>query len=165
VLWRLWEVCNTTVSWHHPPFIASRNGGHVNPQLYSEYGKLKKDYGKEMAKKMIRFRLSHLPELKRVSEEEGILEDTQCREVEHCDVYYDRKLFESTKKKIEVYRKDMPEEAAEVQIYESKEGIEVGLVSLAAWMSSEFIYRDFILHQIRLAAWRTPVAQSTLIVW
>lgn len=78
-----------------------------------------------MAKKIIRFRTSHFAELKRVSEEEGILENTQCREVEHCDVYYDPEAFESAKEKLKAFKADMPEEAANAQVHDSAGAIEV----------------------------------------
>lgn len=78
-----------------------------------------------MAKKLIRFRLSHFAELKRVSEEEGILEQTQCREVEHCDVYYDTKSFNSAKKKLGVYKADMGMEAANFQVHGSRDACKV----------------------------------------
>jgi hypothetical protein len=107
---------------HYP---SRRNGGHVNPELYLEYGKLKKNYGEQMAKRLIRFRSSHFAELKRVSEEEGILEQTQCRDVEHCDVYYDPEIFDSAKKKLEVYKTDMATEADAFQVHNSQEAIEV----------------------------------------
>jgi hypothetical protein len=97
--------------------------------LYTEYEKLKKDFGQEMAKKVIKFRLSHFPEMERVSEEEGILEETQCRAVEHCDVYYVREQFESAKKSFEAFRADLPEEAVGIEVYESKEAIEVCCMS------------------------------------
>lgn len=47
-----------------------------------------------MAKKIIKFRLSHSPEMKRVSEEENILDEMQCRAVEHSEVYYVREQFD-----------------------------------------------------------------------
>lgn len=78
-----------------------------------------------MAKKLIRFRLRHFAELKRISEEEGILEQTQCREVEHCDVYYDPETFDSAKKRLQVYKTDMATEAAGFQVHNSQEAMEV----------------------------------------
>jgi hypothetical protein len=125
LFWGVWEVRYFTLSRGLPQLNVYRNGGHVNPQLYVEYAKLKKNYGQEMAKKIIKFRLSHFSEMKRVSEEEGILEETQCRAVEHCDVYYVRKQFKSAMKSFEVFKADLPEEAAGIQVYESKEAIEV----------------------------------------
>jgi hypothetical protein len=80
--------------WGLSPLIFYRNGGHVNPPLYVDDAKLKRNYGQEMAKKIIKFRLSHFPEMKRVSEEENILDEMQCRAVEHSEVYYVREQFD-----------------------------------------------------------------------
>jgi hypothetical protein len=117
------------VTWRHSrvfcSIVATRNGGHVNPQLYLDYGKLKNAYGEEVAKKVIRFRLAHFSEMKRVSEEEDILKETQCREVEHCEVYFDQELFDSAKKNFEIFRADLAKEATDIQGYDSKDGIEV----------------------------------------
>ena len=103
----------------------SRNGGHITPELHLNYAMLKKNYGKEMAKKVIKFRLSHVSKMKKVSEEEEIFGETQFRVVEHCDVYYDQNLFDSAKIALEDFGADMPDEALDLQIYESKDCIEV----------------------------------------
>ena len=115
---------------HLLPYIFSsplfRNGGHITPTLYSEYEDLKKQYGMEIAKKIIRFRLSHLPELLAVAEEEDLLQDSQCREVEAFDVFHDATLYETTKAQLSAYRKDLPEESINYRTYEGFECIKVG---------------------------------------
>lgn len=144
----------------------SRNGGHVNPELFLDYAKLKENHGKEMAMKVIRFRLAHLSEMKKVSIEEGILEETQLRVVEHCDVYYDQELFDSAKIALEDFRTDMPDEARDVQleVHESKEDMEVCCVTRRCICHLKNISRNFILHQTRLAALQTTAVQSIRIV-
>ncbi|KAK7000892.1 FAD dependent oxidoreductase-domain-containing protein [Favolaschia claudopus] len=62
-----------------------RNGGHITPVLYHDYPVVRKRLGPEMAKRVIEFRLAHLSALIQVCEEEDILEDSQCREVETFD--------------------------------------------------------------------------------
>ena len=78
-----------------------------------------------MAKKIIRFRLSHLPELLAVAEEEGLLQDSQCREVEAFDVFYDATLYETAKALLSAYKKDLPVESINYRIYEGVECIKV----------------------------------------
>ena len=78
-----------------------------------------------MAQKIIRFRQMHFSTMRRVCEEEGLMEVTQCRQTEHVDVFYDYKMFESQKRKFEEFRNDMPLEAAQYTIYESKDAKEV----------------------------------------
>lgn len=78
-----------------------------------------------MAQKIIRFRQMHFSAMRRVCEEEGLLEATQCRQTEHVDVFYDGAMFESQKRKFEEFRNDMPQEAAQYTVYESKDAIEV----------------------------------------
>ncbi|EAU93246.1 hypothetical protein CC1G_11228 [Coprinopsis cinerea okayama7 len=98
-----------------------RNGGHITPILYQDYSNLKRKHGKEAAKKIIRFRLSHISELLRVAEEEGLLDDSQGRRVEAFDVFFDKRQFAEAKEMLNEYRKDLPEESAEYRVYESAE--------------------------------------------
>lgn len=139
-----------------------RNGGHINPPLYTEYKQLKEVYGGPMAKKIIKFRMDHFSELKAVSEEEGILHYTQCREVEHCDVYYDQELFTSAKEKYEIYKTDLPEEAAEYQLHESKEAIKVSRSIFSLSFVPRLIdsNRGFISRPMSQAACPLEVAPS-----
>jgi hypothetical protein len=102
-----------------------RNGGHITPVLYGEYTDLKKEYGKETAKKIIRFRLAHLSEYLAVAEEEGLMKDSQCREVDAFDVYQDPTLFQKAKSLLATYREDLPEESKHYKTYEDLESIKV----------------------------------------
>ncbi|KAJ6612499.1 hypothetical protein B0H10DRAFT_1807341, partial [Mycena sp. CBHHK59/15] len=63
-----------------------------------------------MAKSMIRFQLAHLAELIRVANEENILADSQCREVETFDVFFDQETFAVAAKNLNVYLNDFPEQ-------------------------------------------------------
>ncbi|KAJ3501174.1 hypothetical protein NMY22_g19016 [Coprinellus aureogranulatus] len=102
-----------------------RNGGHITPVLYQDYVALKKEHGKDMAQKIVRFRLSHLEELLQVAEEEGLLDDSQCRRVEAFDVFHDKDLFSEAKAWFREYKEDLPEESRHYKIYETPEEIEV----------------------------------------
>ncbi|KAF5377204.1 hypothetical protein D9615_006477 [Tricholomella constricta] len=100
-----------------------RNGGHITPLLYAEYTRLKEQYGVEAAKQIIRFRLAHLTEFLAVAAEEGLLEDSQCREVEAFDVFHDPKTFQTAKTKLAEYRADLPVESKDFRIYEGDDAI------------------------------------------
>ncbi|KAG6820133.1 hypothetical protein H0H93_005008 [Arthromyces matolae] len=97
-----------------------RNGGHITPVLYDHYEGLKATYGSSMAQKMIRFRLAHLPTLMDVAREEGLLGDeaSQCREVEECDVFWDENTWKESKRRLGVYKDDMPLEGGRYKVVE-----------------------------------------------
>lgn len=113
---------------------STRNGGHVTPILYGEYSDLKQQYGMDIAKKIIRFRLSHFPELLAVATEEGLLEDSQCRQVEAFDVFYDAGRYKAAKAKLTTYQRDLPAESAEYKSYEGPDDMRVSY-------SISFIYK------------------------
>jgi hypothetical protein len=93
--------------------------------LYQDYAVLNREHGKEMAQKIIRFRLSHLEQLLQVAEEEGLSSDSQCRRVEAFDVFHDKNLFRQAKSWLEEYQEDLPEESRNYRIYETAEELEV----------------------------------------
>ncbi|KAI0791675.1 FAD dependent oxidoreductase-domain-containing protein [Abortiporus biennis] len=99
----------------------ARNGGHINPPLYQDYQGLVKKYGEKTAKTILRFRLSHLPELLNISKEEDLLKESQCREVEHFDVYFNRDGYNEAKTELSVWKAAMPEESSN---FEAADGIE-----------------------------------------
>ncbi|KAJ3541813.1 hypothetical protein NMY22_g3750 [Coprinellus aureogranulatus] len=84
----------------------------------------RRKHGKDMAQKIIRFRLSHLEQLLQVAEEEGLLDDSQCRRVEAFDVFHDKQLFSEAKAWFREYKEDLPEESRHYKIYETPEEIE-----------------------------------------
>ena len=87
-----------------------RNGGHITPDLYHDYGDLKEAYGTESAQAIIRFRLSHLDELIQVSKDEELLEDGQCRKVETFDVFFDQESFQTASRNLAIYLDEMPDQ-------------------------------------------------------
>ncbi|KAI5998841.1 FAD dependent oxidoreductase [Pisolithus albus] len=101
-----------------------RNGGHISPPLYHDWATLQKQYGDVVAQKVIKFRLAHLQELRRVAEEEGILDKSQWRSVDLVDVYYDRRSFDRAKAKLSKYQQDLPFEASHHRVYEAAEALE-----------------------------------------
>ena len=102
-----------------------RNGGHLNPPLYHDYVQLKSDFGAESAKRIIRFRRAHLSALREAVEEIGALDHSQIRDVEKLDVYFDHDTFQKEVRALEVWRKDMPEEAADSRVIEGSEAAKV----------------------------------------
>lgn len=100
-----------------------RNGGHITPMSYHDYTELRAEHGIDMARKIIRFRLSHFQELLSVATDENLLEDSQCREVEALDAFYEPSLFNEAKGKLETYKRDLPEESSRYQIYEGPDKI------------------------------------------
>ncbi|KAG9314934.1 FAD dependent oxidoreductase [Chiua virens] len=96
-----------------------RNGGHISPPLYHDYTLLRDDHGDAMAAKIIKFRLSHLDEFRRAAEEEGVMEESQWRQVESVDAFFDQELFTKAKAKVQAYQQALPFEASHHQVYES----------------------------------------------
>jgi glycine/D-amino acid oxidase-like deaminating enzyme len=90
----------------------ARNGGHITPPLYHDYQALVEEHGLETAREIIRFRLKHLPEILRVVKEEGtrLQEESQAREVQTYDAYWDEGVFKDAKKNLEDYLRAFEEE-------------------------------------------------------
>ncbi|TRM69265.1 FAD dependent oxidoreductase [Schizophyllum amplum] len=99
----------------------ARNGGHITPPLYHDYALLKKEFGAQAAQHIIRFRLAHLSELLQVAEEEGLLEDSQCRQVETFDVFFEQSLFDSAKERLADYLDDLESENNYWKVYGKSE--------------------------------------------
>lgn len=93
----------------------ARNGGHVNPPLYQDFEELKEQFGEEIAKKMIKFRLLHLSEFKAIADAEDITKFCQFRETEHFEVHLGEQTWEDSKASLEVWKAAMPEESGSFQ--------------------------------------------------
>ncbi|KIK81486.1 hypothetical protein PAXRUDRAFT_754602 [Paxillus rubicundulus Ve08.2h10] len=96
-----------------------RNGGHINPPLYHDYEDLKQRLGSSSAQQIMRFRLAHLQVLPEVAEAEA--DNADCREVEAVDVYFDETVFAEAKRKLSIYKADMPQEAKTYHVWEGVE--------------------------------------------
>jgi hypothetical protein len=81
--------------------------------------------GIDIAKQIIRFRLSHLPQILAAATEEKLLEDSQCRTVEAFDVFHDPALYKSAKSKLAIYRREFPVESADYKCYEGADHMTV----------------------------------------
>jgi hypothetical protein len=93
---------------------------------------MKGEFGIDMAKQIIHWRLSHMQELQRVASEEGISERCQIRQVACADVYYAREDFEAAKRNLAAWKQDMPDQAADVHSLEADEAMSVSLPTFSA---------------------------------
>lgn len=107
--------------------MTTRNGGHLNPHLYHDYTELVEEYGEEMAKRLIHFRLAHYKEVYSTAVSEDILEHCQCRKTETCDVYTTSPMFEEAKQGLDAWKAAMPAEASS---WKTSEGSDASSVSL-----------------------------------
>ncbi|KAH9982041.1 FAD dependent oxidoreductase-domain-containing protein [Lactifluus volemus] len=98
-----------------------RNGGHINPPLFHDYVQLKSEFGIESAKRIIRFRLAHLSAMREAVEGIGALEHSQIRDVEALNVHFHPNTFEEHVKELEVWRAEMPKEAANCRVFKGSE--------------------------------------------
>ncbi|KIJ60575.1 hypothetical protein HYDPIDRAFT_46094, partial [Hydnomerulius pinastri MD-312] len=93
-----------------------RNGGHINPPLYHDYEDLKQSIGTRAAQQIMRFRLAHLEVLAKVADAEA--DSADCREVQAVDVFFDGVVFAEAKRKLSVYKADLPQEAKAYEVWE-----------------------------------------------
>ncbi|KAI6039220.1 hypothetical protein EDC04DRAFT_3140977 [Pisolithus marmoratus] len=117
------DACSGNMTLSIP--ICCRNGGHISPPLYHGSAVLQEQYGEVIAQKVIKFRLAHLQELRRVAEEEGILEVSECERINSVDVHYDSHSFTNAKAKLSKYQQDLPFEASHHRVCKASEAIEV----------------------------------------
>ncbi len=82
-------------------------------------------FGVESAKRIIRFRCAHLSALREAVGEIGALNHSQIRDVEKLDIYFDDDAFKEEVEALEVWRKDMPEEAADSRVIGGSEAAKV----------------------------------------
>ncbi|KAF7329922.1 FAD-dependent protein [Mycena kentingensis (nom. inval.)] len=103
----------------------ARNGGHITPDSFHDYGELREAYDAKTAKEIVRFRLAHLAELLEVSEEEGLREESQCRVVDTFDVHLGAEKFETMKESLAEYLEDMPEQRGKFGFVENVEELQL----------------------------------------
>ncbi|KUJ11478.1 DAO-domain-containing protein [Mollisia scopiformis] len=96
-----------------------RNGGHIKCTPFESYHESKKHFGAERAKFLVNFQMSHLPVLVDLAKQEG-WNLAETREVETLDVFYDEERFTEWKEMVEEYRREMPDEAKGVELWEKE---------------------------------------------
>jgi glycine/D-amino acid oxidase-like deaminating enzyme len=94
-----------------------RNGGHIL-ETADEYAEFADAFGDEAARKLIRFRLSHLHEMLSVAEELCLTEAAQARKVKFLSAFFGDEGWKAAKERLERFKNDMPEESSEWVAYE-----------------------------------------------
>jgi glycine/D-amino acid oxidase-like deaminating enzyme len=87
--------------------MQGRNGGHIKYAPYEEYSRFLTRYGRARAAEIVRFRRAHLDELLGLAKHLG---DSEAREVQTFDVYYDSEGFTKARSQLETYLADFPHE-------------------------------------------------------
>ncbi|KAJ5812033.1 hypothetical protein N7474_008334 [Penicillium riverlandense] len=95
-----------------------RNGGHIL-ETADEYAELADVFGEDVARKTLRFRLSHLKEMLRVADEFGLTEEAQARKVQFLSVFFEDDSFKEALDRLQKFREGLPEESAEWTAYEA----------------------------------------------
>lgn len=101
--------------------VADRHAPACRPNLYEDYGHLKRKVGAAAAQKVIRFRQAHLSETIKLAEDEDVLESSGARQVQSLDVYYDATVFEDYRQRFMEWRNYMPEESVGFEVYEGEQ--------------------------------------------
>ncbi|PVH81662.1 putative FAD dependent oxidoreductase [Cadophora sp. DSE1049] len=98
-----------------------RNGGHINEAGFDVYSNVAEVLGKDIAAKVTRFRLGHLPLLLEIAREEQLLEETQIRTVESVFAFFDSTRFLEAKAALALFKADMPLESKDHRIFEAED--------------------------------------------
>ncbi|EMD41519.1 hypothetical protein CERSUDRAFT_101951 [Gelatoporia subvermispora B] len=101
-----------------------RNGGHINPPLYHDYPELVEEHGAEAAAMLVRFRLAHMAELRRVARDEGLEAHAEVRTTEHLEVHMTEEAWAEARENARKWREGMPEEARGCEVWEAREAQE-----------------------------------------
>ncbi|KAF5680573.1 FAD dependent oxidoreductase [Fusarium heterosporum] len=112
-----------------------RNGGHIKSAPYDEFAMFRPKLGPEGARRVVRFKRSHLEMMKQLGEK---IPQAEVREVETVDVFLEKEDFQKAKKQIDDVKEWMPEE--ECKVWEGDEArkefgvneLAVGAVSYSA---------------------------------
>jgi hypothetical protein len=96
-----------------------RNGGHIL-ETAEEFSSLEEQFGLEEAKKIMKFKLSHLNELLKVAEEYGLTESVQARRVQFLSAYFDQETWMEGKKSIERFKLCMQQDSVEWRSFEGE---------------------------------------------
>lgn len=97
-----------------------RNGGHINLPPHVLFARMAKRFGKEKARKIVRFQMKHLDLLVGLNIEVG-----EARKVEAVDLFMDDQSFQTAKGAVKVFKDGMPDEAREIRVYERSDAIKV----------------------------------------
>lgn len=84
----------------------ARNGGHIKCTPHEEFARLRKSFGEDKARRIVRLQMRHLEVLKRVGEG---MPWGEVREVETVDVFLEEEGFEKATRSVEEMEAWMPE--------------------------------------------------------
>ena len=129
--------CLLCFLWLHEDAVL-RNGGHISPPLFHDYVRLKSEFGVDSAKRIIHFRLAHLSALREAVKDIDALDHSQIRDVEMLDVYFNQDKFKEEVKALDIWRNDMPEEAADTRVVEGREAAKVTIRPSSPGLLSRF---------------------------
>jgi glycine/D-amino acid oxidase-like deaminating enzyme len=104
-----------------------RNGGHCKEDPYDDYEDLKELFGKEGAKKVVRFRLAQLDAMVELVGKLGsdAEKSSLLRRVDSLDVFYDEDAWARVKEKVADYLEDFPEQKDTWLVHEGSDINEV----------------------------------------
>ncbi|GME37126.1 putative FAD dependent oxidoreductase protein [Neofusicoccum parvum] len=85
-----------------------RNGGHIKPASYADYGLLKKKFGADRAAAIIRFQRQHLQRIPDLCRAEHF-DIAECRDVETVDLFLDEPTFAKYSEQVEELSSVVPE--------------------------------------------------------
>ncbi|KAJ6017804.1 hypothetical protein N7451_001183 [Penicillium sp. IBT 35674x] len=94
-----------------------RNGGHIL-ETADDYAELADVYGEDVARKTMRFRLSHLREMLNAAEELGLTEEVQARKVQFLSAFFGDQPWKDALERLQRFKEGMPEESAEWVSYD-----------------------------------------------
>lgn len=101
-----------------------RNGGHIKCTPHESFCEYKDRFGVERARALVDFQTSHLPILVDLARQES-WDLAEARQVETLDVFYNEEVWLDNKRKVEEFRKGMPEGARDTFVWEKDEAHEV----------------------------------------
>lgn len=101
-----------------------RNGGHIL-ETADDYAELADLYGEEVARKTMRFRLSHLREMLDAAKELGLTEEVQARKVQFLSAFFGDQPWKDALERLQRFKEGMPEESAEWISYDRESMPEV----------------------------------------
>lgn len=101
-----------------------RNGGHIKCAPFETYHESKIRFGAERARVLVEFQMAHLPILVDLAKKEK-WELAEAREVETLDVFYDEGAWTACKSMVEEFRRDMPDEAKGIYVWDKEIAREV----------------------------------------
>jgi glycine/D-amino acid oxidase-like deaminating enzyme len=104
-----------------------RNGGHIL-ETADDYAELADEYGEGVARKTMRFRLSHLREMLGVAKEFGLTEETQARKVQFLSAFFGDQPWKDALERLQRFKEGMPEESAEWVSYDRESMPEVSFL-------------------------------------